>query len=50
MQTDLQRVQDDKELKAWLKEQVLASKQHDVYNDGLGMELDDILHAMMRRR
>ncbi len=50
MQTDLQRVQDDKELKAWLKEQVRASKQHDVYNDGLGMELDDILHAMMRRR
>ncbi len=49
MQADLQRVQDEKEFKTWLKEQVRASKSHAVYDDGFGMSMDDVLHAMMRR-
>lgn len=48
MRTDLQRVQDDKELKAWLKEQLRVSKAKDRSADMLDM--DDILHAMMARR
>lgn len=51
MQADLQRVQDDKELKAWLKEQVRMSKHSAaMYDDGFGMDIDDVLQAMMRRR
>jgi hypothetical protein len=49
MQADLQRVQDEKELKTWLKEQVRASKSHAAYDDGFGISIDDVLHAMMRR-
>lgn len=48
MRADLQRVQDDKELKAWLKEQLRESKAHRRSADMLDM--DDILHAMMARR
>lgn len=50
MQADLQRVQDDKELKAWLKEQVRASKAHARFDMDFGVEIDDLLDAMMRRR
>jgi hypothetical protein len=50
MQADLQRVQDEKELKTWLKEQVRASKHHAAYDDGFGMNMDDVLRALMRRR
>jgi hypothetical protein len=52
MRTDLQRVQDDKELKAWLKEQLRASKAEQRYAQDfdMDMDLDDVLHAMMRRR
>jgi hypothetical protein len=50
MQADLQRVQDEKELKTWLKEQVRASKSHAAYDDGFGMNMDDVLRALMRRR
>ena len=48
MRADLQRVQDDKELKAWLKEQLRESKANRRSADMLDM--DDILHAMMARR
>jgi hypothetical protein len=48
MRADLQRVQDDKELKAWLKEQLRESKASRRSADMLDM--DDILHAMMARR
>ncbi|MFP5485648.1 MAG: hypothetical protein ACLGHV_08295 [Gammaproteobacteria bacterium] len=48
MRADLQRVQDDKELKAWLKEHLRESKANRRAADML--ELDDILHAMMARR
>lgn len=48
MRADLQRVQDDKELKAWLKEQLRESKANRRNADMLDM--DDILHAMMARR
>jgi len=47
MRADLQRVQDDKELKAWLKEHLRESKANRRAADML--ELDDILHAMMAR-
>lgn len=47
MQADLQRVQDEKELKAWLKAQVRASKSRAAYDDGLDM--GDVFYAMMRR-
>ena len=50
MQDDLERVQDDKELKAWLKEQVRASKQQAAFANSLDMEMDDILFSMMMRR
>lgn len=49
MQADLQRVQDDKELKAWLKAQVRVSKSR-IAPDDVGMDLDEVLHAMMRQR
>lgn len=51
MQTDLQRVQDEKELKTWLKEQLRASKAHQRHAQDFDMDmnLDDVLHAMMRR-
>ncbi|MDZ7939298.1 MAG: hypothetical protein U5M53_13890 [Rhodoferax sp.] len=49
MQADLQRVQDEKELKSWLKEQVRANKVHAAYPEG-GMDMDDMLYAMMRQR
>lgn len=48
MQADLERVQDDKELKAWLKEQVRANKQQAALANDLDM--DDILFSMMMRR
>ena len=48
MRADLLRVQDDKELKAWLKEQLRESKANRRSADMLDM--DDILHAMMARR
>ena len=48
MQADLERVQDEKALKAWLKEQVRASKQQAAFADDLDM--DDILFSMMMRR
>lgn len=48
MQADLERVQDEKALKAWLKEQVRASKQQAALADDLDM--DDILFSMMMRR
>ena len=48
MRADMQRVQDDKELKAWLKEQLRESKANRRSADMLDM--DDILHAMMARR
>ncbi|MDE2418145.1 MAG: hypothetical protein KGN32_10090 [Burkholderiales bacterium] len=50
MQADLQRVQDDKELKAWLKEQTRASKFRLSQEQDFGIDMDDLLHAMMRRR
>mgnify|MGYP000986715925 CR=1 FL=1 len=50
MQADLQRVQDDKELKAWLKEQTRASKSRLSQEQDFGIDMDDLLHAMMRRR
>lgn len=50
MQDDLQRVQDDKELKAWLKAQVRVSKARMANDEDFGMDLDDLLHAMMRQR
>ncbi len=48
MRADLQRVQDDKELKAWLKEQLRESKTHRCSADI--PDMDDILQAMMARR
>lgn len=48
MRADLQRVQDDKELKAWLKEQLRESKTHRRSADM--PDMDDILQAMMARR
>ncbi|HAU56764.1 MAG TPA: hypothetical protein DCW87_03875 [Comamonadaceae bacterium] len=48
MRADLQRVQDDKELKAWLKEQLRENKANRRSADMLDM--DDILQAMMARR
>ena len=48
MRADLLRVQDDKELKAWLKEQLRESKTHRRSADM--PDMDDILHAMMARR
>lgn len=50
MQADLQRVQDDKELKAWLKEQVRAHKAQTRFDADLGMDIDTMVHAMMRQR
>lgn len=60
MQGDLQRVQDDKELKAWLKEQVRASKAAARFEEELATrfdmdmdmdaELDSMFDAMTRRR
>lgn len=47
MRADLQRVQDDKGLKAWLKEQTRASKAQQRQAEAFNM--DDVLYAMMRR-
>lgn len=50
MEADLQRVQDDKEFKAWLKEEVRANKARSRYDADVGMDLDFMLDAMLRRR
>lgn len=50
MQKELEQVQDDKLLKAWLKEQTRLSKQRAPYNEGFAIDLDDVLAAMMQRR
>ena len=50
MQKELEQVQDDKMLKAWLKEQTRLSKQPASYAPGFAMDLDDVLSAMMQRR
>ena len=48
MHADFQRVQDDKGLKAWLKEQVRESKA--LAREASSLHMDDILFDMMRRR
>ena len=48
MRDDFQRVQDDKGLKAWLKEQVRESKA--LAREASSLHMDDILFDMMRRR
>ncbi|MDP2771130.1 MAG: J domain-containing protein [Giesbergeria sp.] len=48
MHADFQRVQDDKGLKAWLKEQVRESKV--LAREASSLHMDDILFDMMRRR
>lgn len=50
MQKELEQVQDDKMLKTWLKDQARLSKQRASYDPDFAMDLDDLLHAMMRRR
>lgn len=47
MQADLEDVQDDKGLKAWLKSQARANKA--ALRASHGMDVDDMLYAMMRR-
>ena len=49
MRADIARVQDDKELKAWLKEQTRANKALLRESQSPMMDLDDLLYAMMRR-
>lgn len=49
MEADLQRVQDDKELKAWLKEQTRVNKAQRRQDQHPGVDIDDVLYAMMRR-
>ncbi len=48
MRADLESVQDDKELKAWLKEQTRMTKA--MLRDSQVFDMDDVLFSMMRRR
>jgi hypothetical protein len=47
MRADLESVQDEKELKAWLKEQTRMTKA--MLRDSQVFDLDDVLFSMMRR-
>jgi len=50
MQKELEQVQEDKMLKAWLKQQARLNKQRAPNDSDLAMDLDELLAAMMRRR
>lgn len=50
MQKELEQVQEDKTLKAWLKQQARLNKQRVPNDSDLAMDLDELLAAMMRRR
>lgn len=50
LEHDLQQVQDDTLLKAWLKTQTRLSKRSSAYDAEEGLDLDELLSARVRRR